>query len=130
MKKILPAILLVIGTFSYSAAQSNRGDRDDDKKAVFAGFQSEKDDSKVKIDVFPNPAFENVFVRIVSNDHPNVKFELYNIIGTTLNVENEEIERNYYKIGLKEFPAGYYLLMVKDPDKHYNQAFKIHKSNK
>ena len=128
MKKILPAILFLFVTFSYVSAQSLNRDRDD-KWIGFAGFK-DKDDQKIKIDVFPNPAIDNVFVRLESQDHPKIEFELYNIIGTTLNVETEEIERNYYKIGVKELPAGYYLLMVKDPVKHYAQAFKIHKANK
>ncbi len=130
MKKLLPALLLVFGTFTFALAQSSPGDHDDGKTNNFAIYHGDRDEPKIKIDVFPNPAFDNIFVRIESQEQPKVEFELYNIIGTSLNVESEQIEKNYYKIGVKELPAGYYLLMVKDPVQHFNQAFKIHKATK
>ena len=130
MIKILPAILLILFTFSYAEAQTQQGNRNDGKMMGYPGFQGDRVEPKMKIDVFPNPAIDNIFVRIDTPGDPKLQFELYNIIGATLHVETEEIERNYYKIGVKEFPAGYYLLMVKDPDQHFNQAFKIHKANK
>lgn len=128
MKKILPALLFILIAISYSFAQSAGGNRD----GKLLGFSDLRDQNKpaIKIDVFPNPAIDNVFVRLESSEHPKVEFEMYNIIGSTLKVESEEIERNYYKIGIKELPAGYYLLMVKDPVAHITQAFKIHKANK
>ena len=130
MNKLIPAILLLLFTFSYATAQSNGGDKDDSNMVGYPGFQGERLEPKLKIDVFPNPAIDNIFVRINTPNEPNFQFELYNIIGATLHVEPEEIERNYYKISVKELPAGYYLLMIKDPDQHFNQAFKIHKANK
>ena len=130
MNRILPAILLILLSCSYVTAQTERGDRDDGTMAGFHSIQAEKAEPKLKIDVFPNPAVENIFVRIDSPEELKLQFELYNIIGATLHVDPEEIERNYYKIGVKELPAGYYLLMVKDQDQHFNQAFKIHKANK
>ena len=130
MTRLLPAILLIVFTFSYATAQSDRGDREGGNMIGYHDFQGERVEPKMKIDVFPNPAIDNIFVRIDTPGDPKIQFDLYNIIGATLPVEPELIEKNYYKIGVKELPAGYYLLMIKDTDQHFNQAFKIHKANK
>lgn len=127
MRKILPAVLFILLTVLHANAQSTLGD---EKSIESSSFHNEKSFQKTKVDVFPNPAIENVFVRIESTEFEKVDFELFNIIGTTMKIEIEEIEKDYFRIGIKELPAGYYLLMVKDPVKRFNKAFKIHKTNK
>ena len=125
--KILPAVLSLILSVSIASAQSTLGNN---KEGNSYGFSSDLPEAKLKIDVYPNPAIENVFIRIESEEPQKIEFELYNIIGASLKIEPEQIEQNYFKIGIKELPAGYYLLMVMDPSQHYNQAFKIHKASK
>ena len=119
--------MLTILTFSLAAAQSTAGN-DSGLGAVV--FQNEKADLRNQIEVYPNPAVDNVFVKITASDLEKVEFELFNIIGAGMKIETEEISKNYYRVGVKELPAGYYLLMVKDPAKHFSRAFKIHKANK
>jgi hypothetical protein len=127
MKKLLPAILFLFLTVSFVAAQSTVGD---DKTNDPAAFQNERIISKLKVEVYPNPAIDNVFVKIDAPEFGKVEFELFNIIGMTMKFDTEEIDKNYFRIGIKELPPGYYLLMVKEPVKRFNQAFKIHKTNK
>ena len=127
MNKILPAILFSLCIFSFASAQSSLGD---DKSAMSSPFQNDRMIQKPKVEVYQNPAVENIFVRIESQDAGKIEIEFFNIIGSSLKVETEELEKNYYRIGIKELPAGYYLLMVKDPVKRFSQAFKIHKTNK
>ena len=127
MRKILPAVSFILLSVLLANAQSTVGD---EKSIESSAFRNEKSLIKAKVDVFPNPAIENVFVRIESPEFEKVEFELFNIIGTTMKIDIEEIEKDYFRIGIKELPAGYYLLMVKDPVKRFNQAFKIHKTNK
>jgi hypothetical protein len=127
MKKILPVVLCIFLTILVAKAQSTVGD---EKSIESSAFHNDKTFQKSKVEVFPNPAIDNVFVRIASPEFEKVDFELFNIIGTTMKIEIEEIERDYFRIGIKDLPSGYYLLMVKDPVKRYNQAFKIHKTNK
>ncbi len=128
MKRLIPAVLCLFFSVSIASAQAVL---DGDRAPQATSFQADNSNIlKPKIDVFPNPAVENIFVRIDSHELGKVDFELFNIIGTSIKIETEEIEKNYFRIGVKELPAGYYLLMVKDPVKRFNQAFKIHKANK
>jgi hypothetical protein len=127
MIKILPAVLLLFLSVLIARAQSAVGD---EKSIESSAFHNDKTLQKTKVEVFPNPAVDNVFVRIESHEFDKVDFELFNIIGTSMKIDIEEIEKDYFRIGLKELPTGYYLLMVKDPVKRYNQAFKIHKTSK
>jgi hypothetical protein len=127
MRKILPAVLFTFLTVLFANAQSTVGDEKSIESSV---FHNEKSIQKTKVEVFPNPAIDNVFVRIESTEFEKVDFELFNIIGTSMKIDIEELEKDYFRIGIKELPAGYYLLMVKDPVKRFNQAFKIHKTNK
>lgn len=83
--------------------------------------------SKNKIEIYPNPAVENIFVKINNSELENVEIELFNIIGNSLTFEMEEIEKNTYRVKVEDFPPGYYLLIIKDPIKRFNQAFKFHK---
>jgi hypothetical protein len=83
--------------------------------------------SKNKIEIYPNPAVENIYVKIDNSELENVEIELFNIIGNSLIVEIEEISPNTFKINVEDFPPGYYLLIIKDPIKRFNEAFKFHK---
>jgi hypothetical protein len=83
--------------------------------------------SKNKIEIYPNPAVDNIYVKINNSELENVEIELFNIIGNSLSFEMEEIEKNTYKVKVEDFPPGYYLLIIKDPIKRFNQAFKFHK---
>ena len=41
----------------------------------------------------------------------------------------KEIEKNSYRIKVEVFPPGYYLLMIKDPIKRFNQAWLLDPNN-
>jgi len=90
-------------------------------------FQNDQIISKNKIEIFPNPAVENIYVKIDNSELENVEIELFNIIGNSLSFEMEVIEKNNFRIKVEDFPPGYYLLIIKDPIKRFNQAFKFHK---
>jgi hypothetical protein len=98
-----------------------------EQSANFPSLQDDQIISKNKIEIFPNPAIENIYVKIDNSELENVEIELFNIIGNSLEIELEEIEHNYFKIKVEDFPPGYYLVIIKDPIKRFNQAFKFHK---
>ncbi|HLF36068.1 MAG TPA: T9SS type A sorting domain-containing protein [Cyclobacteriaceae bacterium] len=127
MKRFIPVVICLFLSISAASAQSVL---ENDRAPRAVSFQADNSIPRPRIDVFPNPAIENIFVRIETGDLGKVEFELFNIIGTSIKIETEEIEKDYFRIGVKELPAGYYLLMVKDPVKRFNQAFKVHKANK
>jgi hypothetical protein len=125
MKKLLLCALtffLLLG--NTTNAQSTFSD---EQSIGLPNFQNDQIISKNKIEIFPNPAVENIFVKIDNSELENVEIELFNIIGNSLSFEMEEIEKNNFKIKVADFPPGYYLLIIKDPVKRFNQAFKFHK---
>ncbi|MFC2125468.1 T9SS type A sorting domain-containing protein [Bacteroidota bacterium] len=124
MKKTLLSVLIVCTFFSLSLAQNSFRQ---EQGGELPYFQNDKIELKNQIDVYPNPAVKNIFVKIENSELEKVEFELYNIIGTSLQFEKEEITRNHFKFSVEEFPPGYYLLIIKDPIQRFNKAFKFHK---
>lgn len=124
MKKLLLFAYIFFFLFGIVDAQSTFNE---EQSVNFSTLQDDQIISKNKIEIFPNPAVENVYVKIDNSELENVEIELFNIIGNSLAIEIEEIEHNYFKIKVEDFPPGYYLLIIKDPIKRFNQAFKFHK---
>ena len=124
MKHILLSVLFICAVFSFSFAQSGFGQ---EKNGELPYFQNDKIELKNQIDIYPNPASKHIFIKIDNSELEKVEIELYNIIGTSLKFELEEITKSNFKIGVEEFPPGYYLLIVKDPITRFNKAFKFHK---
>ncbi len=79
------------------------------------------------VELYPNPVVEYLNVRFKNSQLKDVRFEVYNVIGNKLNFEFDEVNATNYKINVKEFHTGYYLLIIKDPISRYNKAFKFRK---
>jgi hypothetical protein len=123
MKKTL---LLIFTCFFFTVISQAQSERTEENAVELPYFQNDKVIQKNKIEVYPNPAVENIYVKIENSELEKVEFELFNIIGNSLGIQPEEISKNNFKIKIEEFPAGYYLLIVKDPITRFNQAFKFH----
>ena len=124
MKEVLLIVILCFFSFGVSQAQS---EYTEEKNMETSYFQNDKIVLKNKIEIYPNPAVENIFIKIENSELEKVEFELFNIIGNSLDIEPEEISKNTFKINVEEFPAGYYLIIIKDPITRFNQAFKFNK---
>lgn len=124
MKHFLLLIIIFMGFIGDSLAQA---EYPNDKGIEMPYFQNDKILLKNKIEIYPNPAVENIYVKIENSELKKVEFELFNIIGSSLDIKPEEISKNIYKINVDEYPPGYYLLIIKDPITRFNQAFKFHK---
>ncbi|MCK5210964.1 MAG: hypothetical protein KAQ79_23200, partial [Cyclobacteriaceae bacterium] len=66
-------------------------------------------------------------IKLKNSQLKDVQFEIYNIIGNKLKFELDVVNSDTYKINVKEFHSGYYLLIIKDPISRYNKAFKFRK---
>jgi len=120
-------LLCLITCFIFISIAQGQSEYADEKDMESQYFQNDKIVIKNKIEIYPNPAVENVFIKIDNSDLENVEIELFNIIGNSLKIEVEEISKNNYKIKVEDLPQGYYLLIIKDPIKRFNEAFKFHK---
>jgi len=82
---------------------------------------------EVEVDLYPNPAIDFLNVTLKNSQLKNVEFEIYNIIGNKMDFEIDAVNANNYKINVKEFHSGYYLLILKDPVSRFNKAYKFRK---
>ena len=124
MMKLLLCLITYLIFISIAQGQSEFAD---EKSMESSYFQNDKMIPKNKVEIYPNPAVENIFIKIDNSDLENVEIELFNIIGNSLKIEVEEISNDNFKIKVEDLPQGYYLLIIKDPIKRFNQAFKFHK---
>lgn len=82
-------------------------------------------DVKNKIEVYPNPSIDFIIVHIQNSDLENATFKLHSIIGNTVDIEAEIINKDKFKIDLKQYPSGYYFLIIEDQDAAYKEAYKF-----
>ena len=106
-----------------SLAQDNSiGDRREIPKLKTESLQVEMD-----VDLFPNPAEDFLNITIKNSSLKNVQIEMYNVIGNKLDLDLDKSSSDTYKVNVKEFHSGYYLLIVKDPISRFNKAYKFRK---
>jgi len=124
MNKLLLSALTYFLLIGIASAQASF---DGEQGVSMPYSQEDQATTKNKIEIFPNPAVDYIYVKIHNSELENVEMELFNIIGNSLALDLEEIEKNSYRIKVEDLPPGYYLLMIKDPIQRFNQAFKFHK---
>lgn len=70
--------------------------------------------------VYPNPATDHIFVRLDKVDpfmsNGSVEFEIRSILGNSMPVNSEKTDTFSYRIDTSDYPAGYYLLVVRCVD--------------
>ncbi len=91
----------------------------------FLDFSDASLEVKNRIELYPNPATEYINVEIKESDLISTYIILHNIIGNSIVIHPEKISENKYRIDVKELPAGYYLLSVKDPATKFNRTYKF-----
>lgn len=99
----------------------------DGSKSELPKLNKESLQVETDIELYPNPAVEFLTINLKNSKLEDVQVEVYNIIGNKLSYEMDAINSNSYKINVKEFNPGYYLLIIKDPVTRYNKAFKFRK---
>ena len=99
----------------------------DGSKSEVPKLKTESLQIETEIELYPNPAIDFLTVTLKNSQLKDVRFEMYNIIGNKLKLELDKVSSDSYKINVKEFHSGYYLLIIKDPISRYNKAFKFRK---
>ena len=99
----------------------------DGSKSELPKLKKESLQIETEVELYPNPANDFLTITLVNSQLKDVKFEIYNIIGNKLKLELDVINSDSYKINVKEYHSGYYLLIIKDPISRYNKAFKFRK---
>ncbi|MDN5200665.1 T9SS type A sorting domain-containing protein [Fulvivirgaceae bacterium BMA10] len=96
-------------------------------KEYIANVNGETVKINYDVDLYPNPATEFVNIKSKGDEFLEIGFEMYSLIGNKLPVQVEKVDKENYKIPVKEFSSGYYLLIIKDKRTRYRRAFKFQK---
>jgi hypothetical protein len=87
-------------------------------------FQRGPDPVK-SVSIFPNPAVEFVSVKFDAPVAKQVRLTVHNVIGNTMELENEVIDEHEIKIRVKDLATGYYLISVKDERINLSSTYKF-----
>jgi len=120
LKKIKNIGLFTIVVLALTAGISFGQDQGD-----FLEFSDASLEVKNRIELYPNPATEYITVEIKESELINTFFVLHNIIGNSIKIQPEKLSENKYRIEVRDLPAGYYLLSVKDPATKFNKTYKF-----
>lgn len=124
MKFYLNTVFFFIFCIQLSYGQDIRIDGD---KSELPKLNTESLRIETKIELYPIPTNDYLNISLKNSQLKDIQFEVYNIIGNRQKVELDAVNSNNYKINVKAFHSGYYLLIVKDPVTRYNKAFKFRK---
>jgi hypothetical protein len=99
----------------------------DNNKSELPILKKESLQLSMDVELYPNPSVDFLNITLKNSNLKNVEFEMYNVIGNKIDFEVDAVNGVSYKINVKEFNPGYYLLIIKDPMSRYNKAFKFRK---
>jgi len=118
MNKLRITILtLLITAFGSSLYAQSIGELD--------RFEDESLELRNKVRLFPNPTIDYLSIEISNSDLENVEFTFHNIIGNIVEVKVDKISQNQFKIDVESLPTGYYLVAIKDDNKHFRETYKF-----
>ncbi len=78
-----------------------------------------------KIQIYPNPGVDFLKVSIEASTLVNPKIVIHSIIGTKLEIYTEKTSANQFTVNVKNLPAGYYLIAVKDASTGFSETYKF-----
>ncbi len=80
-----------------------------------------------QVSVYPNPASDDfIYVRLTKPlEAYGMRINLYNIIGNEVPAEFEVMNQYELRIRIKELPAGYYLLGLREERSRFKGTYKF-----
>jgi len=123
--KFYALIFILVFTIAQTSVAQNS--QTDNAKSELPQIKKESLQVSLDVELYPNPADEYLNIILKNSNLKDVQFEVYNVIGNKLDYEMESVNGISYKINVKDFSPGYYLLIIKDPITRYNKAFKFRK---
>jgi len=113
-KRLLTILLSALCTFGLALSPQSHAKRIDAVTAYVSNLTNEESDAPV----YPNPSQDHIFVRLdlvdpVFMSEPQVEFEIRSLLGNSMPVLSEQVDTHTYRIITQDFPAGYYLLLIR-----------------
>ena len=112
-------IFVLVGLVMMSRAGLGQGR----EEVSLPGYQHTDLTRSVKL--YPNPTTEFLSVRFEQPSARHIQLTLHNIIGNSLEIESEIVDDNEVRLKVKDLPAGYYLLAVKDESSGFKGVYKF-----
>lgn len=113
-RTLVASLVLTLAVSFQSMAQDRQGLR-----AV--------NDTKVKVEVFPNPTTNYLTVDLSKLSLNDPKIEIRNIIGSKMVARTENLGMKKYRVDVQDYPPGYYLVLVRDDQKKFQQTVRFSK---
>jgi len=82
------------------------------------------------VDVYPNPAFDNITVKLFGNTSREFIIEIISITGRVILSEKQSFPENFFLekvIPVKDYFRGFYFVRIVSTDRLINRTFKIEK---
>ncbi len=114
-KIILISALFVMVGFA-SKAQTDR---------AYPSFSSEDLVIENKIQIYPNPSIDFLKITIEQSTLTDPQIVIHSIIGSKIEVFTEKTSSNEFVVDVKNLPAGYYLVAVKDASTGFSETYKF-----
>ena len=84
-------------------------------------------DNELKVEVFPNPTSNYLTIDLTKLSVRKPKIEIRNIIGSKMRMSVQELETKKYRVDVKDYPPGYYLVLVMDEQTKFQQTVRFSK---
>lgn len=89
------------------------------------------DNSMLDINVYPNPATDEVIINFISSPRAAIGITIYNQAGQIMHNQLPiKIQDNYkQELNFKKFASGNYFIIIKSADNKIHKEFKVQKIN-
>jgi len=111
---LLSTLLMFIGLTVYAQNDNE-----------YPSFSSNDLKIENKIQIYPNPSVDFLKVSIEESKLVDPQIVIHSIIGTKLEVYTQKISANEFSVDVKNLPAGYYLVAIKDASTGFSETYKF-----
>ena len=77
------------------------------------------------IGIYPNPATDHIIVEIKESQLHDTRFVLTSMIGNKIEITPEALGNDRFRLGLMDYPAGFYFLIIEDNPSKFKKAFRF-----
>ncbi len=88
-------------------------------------FYSEFGQVEKLVQMYPNPASDFLAVKFQTPDAENAQLAMHSVIGNNIPVERELVDAYEVRLRVKELPAGYYFLSIKEERSGLKATYKF-----
>ena len=111
-------LLVLIGVLLLGISSYGQG-------AEYPSYNSRDLQLKNQIQIYPNPGVDFVKVTIEESNLVDPRIVVHSIIGSRVEVATEKTDSDNFTVNVKDLPAGYYLLAVKDESTGFSKTYKF-----